>query len=118
MQITPYAEQKALIQAKWSKNLYPDLKIGSVEEFQGLERNVILLSTVRSNLTDLKTDKEYCLGFIHDPKRINVAISRAKTLLIVFGREDLLRTNHNWDNIIKHTIKNKTYNDGISTGEN
>ncbi|KAI9575534.1 hypothetical protein GQX74_014231, partial [Glossina fuscipes] len=65
-------------------------KIGSVEEFQGQERNIILISTVRSSKEHIPSDVRHALGFIQNEKRINVTISRARYLLIVYSKPDLL----------------------------
>lgn len=75
------------------------IKMSSVDRFQGMERNIIIVSMVRSNSIaqawDQKTDfnkypkvgypeqKEY--GFAKSPNRLNVALSRAKRLLIIVG---------------------------------
>ena len=107
--ITFYKAQMKEIQ----KALYPDLKkrkggwknfekyklenefgipfrINTVDRFQGMERNIIIVSTVRSNIQDdngkTKSNNK-SLGFAEEPPRINVAFSRAKRLLIVIGNE-------------------------------
>lgn len=65
-------------------------KIGSVEEFQGQEFKVVIMSTVRSNEDGARTDGRYGLGFIASPHRLNVAVSRAQALLIIIGNPHLL----------------------------
>jgi superfamily I DNA and/or RNA helicase len=107
--ITFYGEQKKKLKTKLAG--IDKLKINSVDKFQGMERNIIIVSTVRSdkqvmtkndflrvkeklNISLLKdeggnvivTNNE--IGFAKLPQRLNVALSRAKRLLIVVGNKN------------------------------
>jgi superfamily I DNA and/or RNA helicase len=85
--ITPYSAQVALIKSMMSqdsdftslirgRNI--SIEVNSVDAYQGRERDVILFSAVRSNRRD-------SVGFLSDWRRMNVALTRAKSGLIVFG---------------------------------
>ncbi len=54
------------------------VEIGSIDSFQGREKEVVILSLVRSN--DIGE-----VGFLSDTRRMNVAMTRARRLLIVIG---------------------------------
>ncbi len=78
--IAPYEAQATLL----SKNLlYKDLEIKTVDGFQGREKEMIILSFVRNN-------PQKQLGFLTDYRRLNVAISRAKTKLVIVGNIETL----------------------------
>ena len=70
-----------------------DYRIDVVDRFQGMERNIVIVSTVRSN-------KYNGVGFAKDIERINVAFSRARTLLIVVGNRDLFNVHNNYQKSI------------------
>ena len=79
--ITPYNAQKLKLEEEKIKNekkKYENLKIESVDGFQGMEKEYIIISTVRSN-------PEGKIGFLTSEKRLNVALTRAKKGLIIFG---------------------------------
>ncbi|KAM3933121.1 helicase MOV-10 [Leptodactylus fuscus] len=104
--ISPYRKQVEKIRKAIDKVFkavadIKDLKIGSVEEFQGQERKVILISTVRSCPDYVKFDEEFSLGFLKNPKRFNVSITRAKALLIMIGNSIILRKDPNWSRFLK-----------------
>ncbi|XP_037540408.1 putative helicase mov-10-B.2 [Nematolebias whitei] len=85
------------------------LKVGSVEEFQGQERRVILVSTVRSSSDYMEYDKKFNLGFVKNEKRFNVAVTRAKALLIVVGNPVVLNTDPTWAHFIQYCKDEKGY---------
>lgn len=86
-----------------------DLKIGTVEEFQGQERQIILVSTVRTEERHTASDSKFGLGFLHCAKRMNVAISRARALLVVFGKREMLEKDSHWKKLIDFSVANGTY---------
>ncbi|KAG7255118.1 hypothetical protein CRUP_012315 [Coryphaenoides rupestris] len=78
------------------------LKVGSVEEFQGQERTVVLVSTVRSDPKYTDLDQKFTLGFVKNEKRFNVAVTRAKALLVVVGNPRVLCTDPVWRCFIQY----------------
>ena len=77
--ITPYNAQKYRLCIKFSKNkIYENLKIESVDGFQGMEKKYIIISTVRSN-------NNGDIGFVSSKKRLNVAITRAQNGMVILG---------------------------------
>ncbi|KFM03145.1 Putative helicase MOV-10, partial [Aptenodytes forsteri] len=108
--ISPYRKQvekirKAITSLDPVLRTLPDislLKVGSVEEFQGQERRVILISTVRSCSEYLQLDQTFKLGFLKNPKRLNVAITRAKALLIVVGNPAVLSKDQHWQRFLRY----------------
>ena len=81
--ISPYRAQvqylKRLIKRKeFFKPFRHLISINTVDGFQGQERDIILISLVRSN-------DEGQIGFLRDLRRMNVAITRARMKLIILG---------------------------------
>jgi predicted DNA helicase len=79
--ITPYDDQLDLLR----KALGELVEINTVDGFQGREKEIILISFVRSN-------KEKILGFLTDLRRLNTAITRAKRKLICIGDKETLKS--------------------------
>lgn len=94
--ISPYRRQIQKLQTELRKLGLESMKVGTVEEFQGQENRIIIISTVRSNPSYLSTDVKYGIGFLQNDKRFNVAVTRAKSLLIVIGNPNILRHNNSW----------------------
>jgi DNA polymerase alpha-associated DNA helicase A len=78
--VTPYNAQLALI-SKLLKEQYPDLELGSVDGFQGREKEAVVVSLVRSGGE---------VGFLGEKRRLNVAMTRPKRHLCVIGDSETL----------------------------
>ncbi|MDN3438464.1 AAA domain-containing protein [Planococcus sp. APC 3900] len=81
--ISFYGEQVKRLQRMIDQELrLPHLTVrtGTVDRFQGSERDIIVLSMVRNN-----QNKHGDIGFAKDYRRLNVALSRAKELLVLVG---------------------------------
>uniref|UniRef100_A0A0A9D3M9 RNA helicase n=1 Tax=Arundo donax TaxID=35708 RepID=A0A0A9D3M9_ARUDO len=107
--ITPYRQQVAKIKKALEGFEMPDLKVGSVEQFQGQEREVIIISTVRSTVKHNEFDKFFNLGFLSNHKRFNVAITRAKSLLIIVGNPHIITKDRHWDRLLRYCADNGSY---------
>lgn len=92
---------------------FPDLpmRISTVDRFQGMERNIVIVSTVRSNIIASADDQtieqcepQFSLGFAEFPNRLNVALSRAKRLLIIVGNSSHFSQDNIYSNVLS-TIK-------------
>ena len=86
--ISPYAGQVRLIRSMVDEQIQ-GLEVKSVDGYQGREKEIIVLSTVRSN-------EEGNVGFLSNYRRLNVALTRAKRGLIVIGDDRTLRNDSTW----------------------
>ncbi|KAF8632154.1 hypothetical protein AX17_004896 [Amanita inopinata Kibby_2008] len=103
--ITPYHSQKGKILDLFYRDRdakLRDIKVGSVDEFQGQERRIIILSTVRSNPNHVTLDMRRSLGFVASPLRLNVAMTRAQALLIVVGNPVVLSLDPLWRSFLNY----------------
>ncbi|KAL9059723.1 MAG: hypothetical protein Q9162_001024 [Coniocarpon cinnabarinum] len=80
--ITPYNAQLSIL-GSLLKETYPDLELGSVDGFQGREKEAIVLSLVRSNA-------EGEVGFLGEKRRLNVAMTRPRRHLCVVGDSETI----------------------------
>lgn len=85
--ISPYRAQRENMMLIF-KPAYPHIEVGTIDSFQGREKKIIIISTVRS--------KNVTAGFLADEKRINVALTRAQCLLIVVGNPETLSQCEVW----------------------
>ncbi|CAH2350016.1 ATP-dependent helicase Nam7p [[Candida] railenensis] len=101
--ITPYEGQRAYIVQYMSMNStladrrqqYLEVEVTSVDAFQGREKDFIILSCVRAN-------DQQVIGFLSDPRRLNVALTRAKYGLVILGNPKALSRNALWNHLLIH----------------
>ncbi|KAJ2557537.1 ATP-dependent RNA helicase [Coemansia sp. RSA 1933] len=99
--ITPYEGQRSWIVHHMSQvgsvvgSLYKDVEVASVDAFQGREKDYIIVSCVRNN-------DHHGIGFLSDPRRLNVALTRAKYGIIVLGSPKALSQNPLWYELLSY----------------
>ena len=92
--LTMYTGQLLLLQERMPKRTFKGVKVCAVDNFQGEENDIILLSLVRSN-------SEGRIGFLGESNRICVALSRARKGLYCIGNFSLLKINSKlWKDIL------------------
>ena len=95
--ISPYAGQVDL-----AKTQLENIRVSTIDSFQGQEADIIILSLVRSN-------PDGNIGFLKDYRRMNVAMTRAKQKLIVIGDSTTLGKDGFYKAFIDYTEENGCY---------
>ncbi|KAM6539615.1 hypothetical protein FALCPG4_001400 [Fusarium falciforme] len=80
--VTPYNAQLAVLASL--KDKFPGIELGSVDGFQGREKEAVIVSLVRSN-------SEGEVGFLGEKRRLNVAMTRPKRSLTVIGDSETVQ---------------------------
>lgn len=100
--ITPYRGQARLIRRllkmqHYFRKLKRHITVGTVDGFQGQERDVIVISLVRNN-------SDGSIGFLRDLRRMNVAMTRARMKLIIIGNAQTLSHHRFYRELVEHFI--------------
>lgn len=120
--ISPFREQISKVRASLRDIALGAVDVGDVEGLQGGEKcvysfsfssdhlrylpysRVVIISTVRSSTRFLPDDQRLNRGIIFEAKRFNVALTRAKELLIIVGNGGVLKVGHS-----SHSLKTPSY---------
>jgi len=91
-----FRAQVVLIRRMLREKHLDNVNVGMVEDYQSMERHIIILSLTRSNKTLMYADVKSGEGLFHQPKRMNVALTRAEHVLVVVGDPDIMRDDNAW----------------------
>lgn len=89
--VSPYKAQLNML--KTALRHVKNIEIGTAEYYQGREKKIIIISTVKS---------QNSVGFLSSEKRLNVCITRAKSLLILVGNAETLQVGKILENSLMH----------------
>lgn len=120
--ISPYRAQvqylrRLLMKREYFKPFRRQISVNTVDGFQGQERDVIVISLVRSN-------DEGQIGFLRDLRRMNVAITRARMKVIILGNRKTLTRHPFYRQLWKYITQlnnndyEETFNDSIAADVN
>ncbi|XP_060086142.1 NFX1-type zinc finger-containing protein 1-like [Ylistrum balloti] len=105
--LTLYSGQLFTIRKEMPKQIFSGVRITVVDNFQGEENDIVLLSLVRSN-SDGK------IGFLKIDNRVCVALSRAKKGMFVIGNMDIMAQGSRlWKHIVSHAQKERMIGEGL-----
>lgn len=102
--IAPYREQVLKLQEEiFSDTVFKQLfSIDTIDSFQGQERDVVIISLVRSN-------ERGEIGFLQDYRRMNVAMTRAKKCLIMIGDSATLANDRYYQSLLEYVDEKGAY---------
>ena len=120
--ISPYRAQvqylrRLLMKREYFKPFRRQISVNTVDGFQGQERDVIVISLVRSN-------DEGQIGFLRDLRRMNVAITRARMKVIILGNRKTLTRHPFYRQLCKYITQlnnndyEETFNDSTAADVN
>jgi hypothetical protein len=91
-----FRAQVVLIRRLLRANKLGNVNVGMVEDYQSMERHVIILSLTRTNKSLMQADVTSGEGLFRQPKRMNVALTRAERVIVVVGEPNIMREDNAW----------------------
>lgn len=120
--MSPFRAQVNLLRKTARKAGLWGLNIGPMDAFQGLESRFVILCTTRTRNRFVEEDAIKGMGIVNEPKKFNVAITRAKQGLVVIGNPWVLEQDPSWSALMHFCWRNGLWRadsdepDGSMTG--
>ncbi|XP_023293655.2 uncharacterized protein LOC111676883 [Lucilia cuprina] len=99
--ITPYAHHRATLESSIRALGLTNIMVNTIDSYQGLEKDVIVISNART----------HGIGFLSNPQRLNVALTRSKKCLILCGSFKNLETVPAWRCLLESARERKLYHE-------
>lgn len=94
--VAPFRGQVAYCRKLFREAKLSAINVGTVEDYQGMERSIILASIVRTTLEAVALDQEMGMGLIYQSNRLNVLLTRPRDMLIIVGNSHILQQDPLW----------------------
>ena len=85
------------------------IRVGTVDDYQGQEELIIIISTVIGSANSRAVAGTMAHGLMASPQRFNVAITRAKALLVIVGDPNALWEDESWRKLLQYAVDNCSY---------
>ena len=114
--MAPFRGQVVAIRQHLRSRGLPQVNVGTVEDFQAVECKVCLISLTRSTTSFVQQDIDQRVGLFGQPKRSNVALTRAENLMIVVGSPTVMSGDPIWRQFLLFCLRHGLmYGDCSST---
>lgn len=107
--MSPFRSQVNVLRKMARKAGFWGLNIGPMDAFQGLESRFVILCTTRTRSQFLEEDAIKGAGIVNEPKKFNVAITRAKQGLMVLGNPWVLEQDPHWNAFLRFCWRNELW---------
>jgi len=104
--MSPFRGQVILIRKLLREKYYHDVNVGTIENYQAVEQDVIVLSLTRASGDFVDHDVEKGMGIFGQPKQLNVAMTRAENLFIVVGNPNVMWQDPCWRQWLRFCCRN------------
>eukprot|EP01025_Chloroclados_australasicus_P044132 TRINITY_DN4759_c0_g1_i10.p1 TRINITY_DN4759_c0_g1~~TRINITY_DN4759_c0_g1_i10.p1 ORF type:complete len:789 (+),score=106.44 TRINITY_DN4759_c0_g1_i10:122-2488(+) len=98
--ITPYRAQveylRRTLEEQFGSEITRWVDVNSIDGFQGREKDLVIFSAVRGG-------QRHSIGFVADERRLNVAVTRSRSSLLIVGNVQTLLTDENWKLLVRNT---------------
>ena len=106
--VTPFRAQVLDLRERLRRANLGSIRVGTVDDYQGQEEKIIIISTVIGS-ANARAVQAMAHGLMSSPQRFNVAITRAKALLVVIGDPNALWEDASWRELLQYAVDNHSY---------
>jgi hypothetical protein len=106
--VTPFRAQVLHVRNLLRRRGYGAVRVGTVDDYQGQEELIIIISTVVGS-ANTRSIGTMAHGLMASPQRFNVAITRAKALLVIVADPNALWEDTHWRKLLQYAVDNRAY---------